>query len=248
MSELGLAVKRDGIGQLEGVADIVPELCVNNDVVRASVLAAWADILTGLLAVDVVGPRVPVTLQLDLDLYRPPVGLRRVVMTAKQVKAGKTVFVAGVDFADDEGDLFGAATGLFVVSPDPGLRMATDENPVDFVAGMGNVESLTLSEPFADRVGCVRGGAGEAILPLREDSLNASHTLNGGLIALVVEEAARSVLAESSLSMLALRYLKPVRIGPAVATAQAHGKVAKVSVRDDGRSGALAVSATARPF
>jgi hypothetical protein len=48
--------------------------------------------------------------------------------------------------------------------------------------------------------------------------------------------------------MLALCFLRPVRVGPAVGTATVHGDVAEVAVTDQGRDGDLAVAATARLF
>src|SRR3546814_12591649 len=92
------------------------------DVLRTSILSLWADVLTGLLAADEVGPRVPVTLQLDLDLYAPPSGVGHVHAVAGRVKAGRTVFLAAVDFPDEAGRPFGSATRAFVVSPDPAGR------------------------------------------------------------------------------------------------------------------------------
>lgn len=245
LQELGFSVSRVGVEQLGGTAAIVPELCVpGTSVLRLSVLAVWADILTGLLAVDVVGPRVPVTLQLDVDLYTPPAGLERVVATARRLKAGRSVFVATVDFADQDGRLFGGGTGVFVVSPDPGVRLPAGFDPVAHLAMPGG----PLRVPLAERVGCVRREGSEAVLPRRDEGLNASGTVNGGLLALVVEEAALGVLPGTTLASLALRYLRPVRVGPAVATAVAHGSLADVTVVDHGRDDALAIAATARPF
>ena len=54
-----------------------------------------------------------------------------------------------------------------------------------------------------------------AVLPLLEDGLNASNTVNGGLIALVIEEALLSLAPGQTLCSLALRYMQPVRVGPA---------------------------------
>ncbi|MDZ7673991.1 MAG: hypothetical protein U5K30_02840 [Acidimicrobiales bacterium] len=47
---------------------------------------------------------------------------------------------------------------------------------------------------------------------------------------------------------MSLHYLRPVRLGPARATAQRHGPVAEVMVTDEGRESALAVAATTRLF
>ncbi|MGY2010234.1 hypothetical protein ACW9HJ_19105 [Nocardia gipuzkoensis] len=61
--------------ELHGRAEITPEMHVpGTTVLRTSVLATWADTVSGLLASLVMGPRVPVTLELDVGLYRPAPG------------------------------------------------------------------------------------------------------------------------------------------------------------------------------
>ena len=51
-----------------------------------------------------------------------------------------------------------------------------------------------------------------------------------------------------TLAMMTLRYLRAVRVGPAVATATTHGDLAEITVRDGGRDDVLAVLATTRCF
>jgi acyl-coenzyme A thioesterase PaaI-like protein len=84
------------------------------------------------------------------------------------------------------------------------------------------------------------------VLPRSEDGLNAAGTVNGGLIALAVEEAALSLTPGSTLSTMALRYLRPVRSGPAVATATVRAGLGRVDVRDAGGDARPAVTATTR--
>ena len=90
-------------------------------------------------------------------------------------------------------------------------------------------------------------GPGRATIPLRPDGLNASGTLNGGLLALVVEEAALSV-GDAGLASLSMRYAQPVRVGPAVAAAEVVAGLGRVTVRDAGRDDRVAVIATTRAF
>lgn len=243
--ELGFTVRRGEPHELVGTAAVVPEMHVpGSDALRISVLATWADTLSGLLAVDEVGPRVPVTLQLDVDLYAPPSGVERVRATARRLKAGQSVFVASVGFADQDGRPLGTGTGVFMVSPDPAVRMPEGFDPIDALTEVGG----PLAVPIAERVGCERIRPGVASLPRRTEGLNAAGTVNGGLLALVAEEAALSALPGTTLASMALCYLRPVRVGPAVATASVHGDVADVTVADGGRDHAAAVSVTARAF
>ena len=109
-------------------------------------------------------------------------------------------------------------------------------------------ETMRLDQPFAVRAGCIRQEPGVALLVRSDDGLNSSNTINGGLIALVAEEAVLAATPERTLSSLALRYLRPARVGPLVATATAHGDVSRIEVRDTGSDDRLTVTASARTF
>jgi acyl-coenzyme A thioesterase PaaI-like protein len=243
--DLGLAVCRVG-DEVHGRAIVAPEMWVpGTDVLRTSILATWADTLTGMLTIGHVQPRVPVTLQLDVDLHRPPAGLEEVHIEGRMVKAGEATVVSVVELRDEEGDLFGGGVGLFMVARDPALRLPADLDGI--LAQMDDARS-SLTVPFAERAGCVPEGPGVVSLDLSPERTNASHTLNGGLIALIVEEAALSAGSGGTLSSMTLRYLRAVRIGPGVATATIRGDVADVAVTDGGRDGVLSVLATTRSF
>ncbi len=109
-------------------------------------------------------------------------------------------------------------------------------------------EGNRLSMPFAERAGCERVAPGKAHLGHADDRLNASNTINGGLIALAVEEAILSLSPGTTLSSLALRYLQPARVGPVVAEAEVREGLGQVEVRDAGNENRLCVVATSRNF
>jgi acyl-coenzyme A thioesterase PaaI-like protein len=243
--DLGLAVSRVG-DEVHGRAIISPEMWVpGTEVLRTSILATWADTLTGMLTIGHVQPRVPVTLQLDVDLHRPPVGLEEVHIEGRMVKAGEATVVSVVDLQDERGERFGGGVGLFMVARDPALRLPSDLDGI--IARMDDARS-SLTVPFAERAGCVHDAPGVVSLALTPEHTNASHTLNGGLIALIVEDAALSARPGGTLASMTLRYLRAVRVGPGVATATVRGDVADVEVTDGGRDGVLAVLATTRSF
>jgi len=87
-----------------------------------------------------------------------------------------------------------------------------------------------------------------AVLHRSEDGLNGAKTVHGGLIALAAEESVLSLLPDCTLSSLAVRYLPPVRVGPAVATASVADGLGRVELRDGGNDYRLAVTATTRAF
>ncbi|GAA2120990.1 PaaI family thioesterase [Actinomadura napierensis] len=242
LSELGFETR--GVGEdLHGSAAITPEMHVP-DVgwLRTSILAVWADTLIGLLAARVTAPRVPVTLELDVQLYRPAPAAGIVRGIARTRKAGRSVFVAGVEFTSDGGEPLAIANGSFMLAPDPELKLPPTLS-IDLPA-----QSRRLDRPFAERVGCVRRGPGVAVLPRSEDGLNASRTVNGGLIALAAEEAALSLAPGATLCSLGLRYLQPARTGPVVADARARDGLGQVELRDHGNGDRLVALATTRTF
>ena len=102
-----------------------------------------------------------------------------------------------------------------------------------------------MTVPLVERVGCERTGPGSAVLPYNPSILNSSKTLNGGLLAIPVEEAALSAVdTPTTITSLQMRYLRPVRTA-AVATAVVYNGLGEVEVHD-AESGALAVLATTR--
>jgi acyl-coenzyme A thioesterase PaaI-like protein len=243
VGELGMGISEVGEA-LHGSAEVTPEMHVPGTTsLRTSVLAVYTDLLAGLLAGRAFGPRVPVTLDLSIDLFRPPVDIGRVTCVGRTVKVGRTVLVAGVDFTADECPL-ATATASFMPVPDEALRL-----PESMLSLDGTWDGpMRLGQPFAERAGCVREGPGVASLVRSDDGLNSSNTINGGLIALVVEEAALSAAPGTTVASLAMRYLRPARVGPLLATASTEGPVSRIDVRDSGNDDRLTVTATTRTF
>ena len=174
--------------KLRGTASVTPYMRVpGTDCLRASILASWADMLCGLLSMRAFAGRVSVTLELDVHLYRPAPGSGTVTAVGRQVKAGRSVFVGEVEFADARGEAFGFSAASFMVAPDTTLRpprLPSLEIPP---------QDARLSMPLADRADCKRQAPGVAVLHKSEDGLNSAKTVHGGLIALAAEEAVLSL-------------------------------------------------------
>lgn len=243
MLDLGFGVARSG-DEAHGSGHVTPEMWVpGTEVLRTSILAALVDVVAGHIAVGLFDPGVPVTLDLDIHLRRPAVGIDEVRMAARVQKSGRSVSVLSIDVAAD-GEEIGFAHATFMAAPNPSLRMPTVVRDDGFL----RPHPARLEVPFAERAGCERLGPGLASIPLRPDGLNAAGTLNGGLLALAVEEAALSAEPTTSLASLSMRYVQPVRNGPAVARADVRYGLANIVVRDQGRDDRLAVIATTRSF
>ncbi len=242
LQELGFAV-RLADGEIRGSARVTPHMHVpGTGRLRTSILAAWADYLAGRLAVEVMAPRVPVTLDLDVHLYRPAPGSGTVTGVGRTVKAGRSVFVAGIEFVSEDGEPVATAAGSFMYAPDPSIVMPSLPRPE------GPPPGPFLAMPFAERAGCARSEPGVAVLRRSEEGLNASGTVSGGLIALAMEEAVLSLAPGGTLCSLGLRYLQAVRVGPAVATADLRHGLGRADLRDTGGGDRLCVTATARVF
>ncbi|GAA0571152.1 PaaI family thioesterase [Actinomadura livida] len=241
LAELGFTTRMAG-RELHGAASITPAMHVPGvPRLRTSILAVWTDTLTGLLATQVTAPRVPVTLELDVQLYRPAPAEGTVEGVARAVKVGRSVFVADVEFSSS-GEPLAIASASFMMAPDPGLTVP-DAFSVELPA-----PPEPLATPLAERAGCERRGPGVALLPRSADGLNISGTINGGLIALAAEEAALSLAPGGTLASLGLRYLQPARTGPVVATARLRDGLGRVELRDSGNGDRLTGTATARTF
>jgi acyl-coenzyme A thioesterase PaaI-like protein len=197
----------------------------------------------GLMTMRAITPRVPVTLDLDVHLDRPAPGTGRVAAVGRIVKRGRSVTVLEVEFFDSGGSAFAFSGISFMAAPDASLTLPSRERLFDQPP-----REPTLALPLADRAGCKREQPGTAVLPWSEDGLNGAGTIHGGLLALAAEEAVLSLAPGRTLSSLALRYLHPVRVGPAVARATVSGGLGRVELRDTGREDRLAVTATARTF
>jgi acyl-coenzyme A thioesterase PaaI-like protein len=243
LHDLGWGITRSDRG-LSGSAQVVPEMHVpGSSCLRTSILAAWADVVAGHLAVEEVAPRVPVTLELDVHLYRPGPAGGRVHGDGQVMKAGRTVFAAGVEFRSEDGEPFGFSAASFMAAPDARLTINLPR-PTDQPGPIGK-----LTMPFAARAGCERVEPGVATLAHSDDVLNASNTVNGGLIALVAEEAVLSLSPPgATLSSLALRYLQPARVGPVAARADVRQGLGRVEIRDTGNDDRLCAVATTRTF
>jgi acyl-coenzyme A thioesterase PaaI-like protein len=242
--ELGFDLERVG-EHYHGFARVVPELySPSTTSVRASIFATWTDIAAGYHAVDTFNPRVPTTLELDVHLHQHTGEYGEVHAVSRLIKAGRSVLVAMVDFTDETGRSVAFGTASFMPVPDVTMRIPPEHEALR----RQRRPAGRLRRPFAERAGCERRSPGVAVLHRAEDGLNSSNTVNGGLIALTVEETALPATPASGavVSSLAMRYLRPVRVGPAVATAQVQDGLGRVEVRDGGSDDRLAVYAITR--
>jgi len=241
LGDLGIVIREDG-DVLRSAVDVVTHMAIpGTRSVRLSVLATWADALLGLVAIRHIAPGLTVTLELEVDLFADVRSSGTLEATGYIVKAGRAVIVTSMDISDEEGRPVAFSRATFMASPDPQLTMPKGSWALDRFSSRRGV----LTEPFAVAAGCRRLEPGVASLACAPHVLNSGKTLNGGFLALAVEEAVLSASASANPVSMSLHYLRPVRQGPAIARAEVHGGTGVVELRD-AETDALAVTATTR--
>ena len=241
MDELGLAIEAVG-DELHGWADVRPTMWApGTEMLRASVAMTWADSLLGLHALKALAPRLTVTIELDAHLFDDIAGVERVHARSRLVTAGQAVIFTTLDFFADDGRVVGFGSGSFMAIPDPQwLAPPLSEILARFGAPRG-----TLTRPLADRIGCERTEPGTVVLPCTSSVHNASRAINGGMLAVAVEEAALSADPDAHwIESMHLRYLRSIRVGPAVARADVHYAMGRVEVFDASTDKVAAIATT----
>jgi len=241
VSEIGLAGVWEG-DVVRGRGEVVPETCIpRTEVLRTSVIVTWADVVTGSVAGSMITERIPLTLDLEVQVQEPARLGDRMVIEAAPLKAGRTVAVAEARVRnEDTGAPIAYAIATFFASPNPAHVFA------DGFPDLGDMPVGFLPEPVADRAGITVVEPGVAEVPHRGKNLNASNAIQGGIVSLAAEEAVRSLHDEPVvLDAINLRYLKGITTGPGRAVAEAMGASTVVRITDVGRD-KLATLITAR--
>ena len=240
VGELGLQTYAAG-ETFRGRSEVLAEACVpGTEALRTSVLATWADIVTGYAAMIAVAPRIPLTLDLEVQVVEPARAGSVVMSEAEITKAGRSIVMTQTPFRDEAtGRLLAVAVVTFMASPNPDHEFEHD----NFVPP---VWEQRLAVPLAERIGSRIVEPGVAEVPRRPDGLNATGAIQGGIVAFAAEEAATSLVDEPALlEVFHLRYLRPFMVGPARAQASGDARLAQVRLTDAG-TGKLGATATAR--
>ena len=244
ISELGMSLEVGG-DVVRGRADVQAHACVpGTDLLRTSVLATWADVVTGVIAGHAMSPRIPLTLDLEVQVQQPAAAGSGILAEATPVKVGRTILVSEARFWDkDTGAPVAAALASFIASPNPDHVFTGGFPSLVGIAG-------ALEQPFADRAACAVVQTGIADVPHRTGNLNSSGGIQGGILALVAEEAVASLQGGPTvLASMNLRYLRPFTVGPARAVAEGGNSMALVRITDTGTgTGKLGAVVTTRSF
>jgi acyl-coenzyme A thioesterase PaaI-like protein len=205
---------------------------------RPSVLATIADCIAGIPACFVTTPALAVTLDIAVRMVADRCG-DDLVVAGEIVKPGRSTVASEIRFSDATTASLVAVTYVtFMASPRP-----QDQAP-PLQRGMRTTGSMPA--PFPDYVGTRHLAPGVAEVDLTPFVMQASRSLQGGVVAMLGEVAAES-LTGSPVVDLDIRYLSAVRVGPGRATATAMGGgLVRVDVRDAGSDDRLAALIYAR--
>jgi acyl-coenzyme A thioesterase PaaI-like protein len=185
-------------------------------------LLTFADVLIGRLASQQTTPRISVTADLGVRILAPIPDDGVIEMSAGLLKAGRSMTVGETLFRSaSSGDLLATAVGTFMASP----------RPVDLVpeGGFGVERRFVGIQPsaptLAEQVGLRVIDAGVVEIGLREDLLNATQSLQGGITSLMGEVAAQTAATDAAghshvVQSLEVYYLAAGRVGPFRSSAQ----------------------------
>ena len=216
-----------------GEIAITDELRIpGTELVRSSVLATLADVVTGVLATNLTVPRFALTLDLTVLGLAVTHG-ERLMMTGRILKTGSTIIATEARFTEPRSERPVAYSYVtFMRAP-----KATDV--MGPVANSRPFGPTNMRAPFADQLGARVIGPGVVELDRQPYVMQPTGTIQGGAVALLGELAAESLLGAPVVD-LDVRYLSTVRVGPARTSATPLDRsTARVEIRDVGNDNRL---------
>jgi acyl-coenzyme A thioesterase PaaI-like protein len=235
----GYWLERTGAGSVAGRISLLPSTTDADGTMRTAAVLMAIDMTCGMAAGIAVLPKWTVTADADVHFFEPcRIGLLRVDATG--VRAGRTMSIVEARVVDEgNGD-----TLVALVTANHGvLESSFDHFLAD--AAIGDIQRFARpdhpdDESIEDYFGLAADGDSVRI-PLVSRSTNPWGILHGGLHGLLVDIAATGA-GLVAIDDVMLRFLNPVRTGPAIATvtddrSRADNRVLRVEVRDgdDGR-------------
>jgi acyl-coenzyme A thioesterase PaaI-like protein len=241
---------RTGVRDSPLTIDPYPEIC-RHGALRATVIASAVDLVGSLFTREAAGKDILYTTDLSIRIPTPGIP-DRIETHGEVLRAGRKSVATGVALRID-GKAWAYGQTSFTRVPRPDEERISLED----IALPSELARHPLSRPLEEEVGIesVDPGRGIVEVLLRPPLLNPEGTMQGALVALLVEVAAER-LAEFHLKTpqivteLDLRYLSTARFGPVVAMAfwigaPEHGMI-RVDLKDRGNDDRLTATALVR--
>ncbi len=221
LRDLALVLERGG-GLVDRVVIPTPaEVRGAHGGVRAGILATGVDVVAAVLAVRSLAPDWLATTDLSLWTYGTP-QRGPIACEARLLRSGRSNAVVEVSLYDEGADRapVGVATAAFAR-----IRRERAAEPADFFEERKVIEFATagshLDRPFVDKLGLTVGDAARGIveLPRTEYTINSFGSLQGGMVAMLVELAAEAAAGAAAgtphaVLDLSIRYLEAGARGP----------------------------------
>jgi acyl-coenzyme A thioesterase PaaI-like protein len=249
---LRYGITRTGDPALPLVIEPYPQVC-RAGALRLTVVAAAVDIVGSLFAREAVGRDGIFTVDLSVRApLRPPP--KRIVARGELLRAGRNQ-IASEALLEVDAAPFACGQTIFQRVP---REEPSGSNAGDAPVGLPEVlENVPLERPLAQEAGVVvvNAARGQLALPLGPALVSPQGFLQGGLVALVVEEAALALAEHSGagpqvVTDLDIRYLASGRVGPIESEAcwvtDRSGAAIRVALRDAGNGGRITTAALAR--
>jgi acyl-coenzyme A thioesterase PaaI-like protein len=219
---------------------------------RASVLLTYADIIAGAQYRALTLPRMSVTVDLSLDVMAPDAAtlqVDRLLLTSRILRQGKRTAVTETSCRLPDGRVVAVCSGSFAMISSTFNALPPRNGPEP-----SRFERPLLPVPVEERAGIEVPAPGRAELAMRPGLGNSTGSMMGGLTGILGEVAALSRAQADGpgpyfADRLLVRYLAPVRTGPARAVAVATGgsparPVVRVDLRDGSRPEEMAADIT----
>jgi len=240
----GYWIERTGAQAVAGRIPMFPSLAAPDGTMRSAAVLMAIDMTCGMAAGIGVLPKWTVTADAEVHFFDPcRVGPLRV--DAVGVRAGRTMSIVEARVVDEGAD---DALVALVTANHGVLDSAFDHFLAD--AEIGDTQQFARPEHLDDQsleeyFGLVVDG-GTVCIPRDVRTINPWASLHGGLHGLLVDTAA-TLAGIDTVDDVVMRFLNPVRTGPAVATvvhdhARRDERVLRIEVRD-GVDGRLALMA-----
>lgn len=252
VQELGLDVT-PGADVWRGEASVPPgALAPGTGFPLASVLVSYADVIAGSQVRAMTLPQMSVTVDMSLDVVDPGAlseTVTEMTLQSRILRSGRRAYVTQTDFFLSGRGPVAVCTGSFSAISRTLNALGDDVEPPP-----PRHQRARLDTDMAARVGLEVLAPGRVRLARRADLGNSTDSLMGGLTALVGEAAALSAVAGRDggrylAERLHIRYLAPVRIGPALGEVEmlAGGsgrRIVRVAIRDQARPDERAADVT----
>lgn len=217
LCQMHLAFEPAGEGRLVGTMPLTPFLCGPDGSIRLAALATGGDLAAGVSAVRETRPDHTATFDLAFHLVEPVGPGGEADLECRLVRAGRNTVVTKVDVSV-RGSLVATGTISYSRRPLPdGFSPVKPNDHVDL-----RPDQAPLAVPLGELVGFRPEGASigfDLVKPIQ----NSFGSVQGGVTALAMEEAALHAVGEGRVAFLHVYYLAGAREGPFLATPTAHG-------------------------